>query len=175
MTRRLFVQSIAAASAANLLSCGYHVGGKADLVPKSVQTIAIPAFATVTSRYKLVDELPLYISREFTARTRFHVVKDPSQADAVLNGNIMLVLVYPTISDPTTGRVTSIRIIVRVTVNLVEKNSGHVLFSRPNWQLHEDYASAVDPHQYFDESGPAFDRVCSDIAHDLVSGVVENF
>ena len=147
---------------------------KPTLFPKTVQTIAIPAFATVTSRYKLVDKLPLYISREFTARTRFHVINDASQADAVLNGNIMFVLVYPTISDPTTGRVTSVRIILRVTVNLVEKSTGHVLFSRPNWQLHEDYASAVDPHQYFDESGPAFDRLCGDIARDLVSGVVEN-
>jgi hypothetical protein len=175
MTRRLLVQSVAAATATSLLSCGYHVGGKGDLVPKSVDTIAIPAFSTVTSRYKIVDELPLYISREFMARTRFHMVNDPSQADATLNGSILAVSVYPTISDPTTGRVTSIRIVLRITVNLIEKSTAHVLFSRPNWQLHQDYASAVDPHQYFDESGPAFDRLCRDIAHDLVSGVVENF
>ncbi len=33
-------------------SCGYHVGGKADLMPKSIQTIAIPAFTTFTTRYQ---------------------------------------------------------------------------------------------------------------------------
>ena len=32
-------------------SCGYHVSGKADLLPKSVQTIAIPAFTNITARY----------------------------------------------------------------------------------------------------------------------------
>ena len=123
----------------------------------------------------MVDELPLYISREFTARTRFHIVNDPNKADAVLNGVILAIVVYPTISDPTTGRVTSIRIIFRISVTFIEKSTGKLLYSRPNWQLHQDYASAVDPHQYFDESGPAFDRLCQDIARDLVSGVVENF
>jgi hypothetical protein len=162
-------------AAASLASCGYHVAGKADLIPKTVDTIAVSPFRTITTRYKLVDELPLYISREFMARTRFHVVNDPDKADATLDGVLLGAFAYPTLSDPTTGRVTSIRIVLRISVTFIEKSTGKLLYSRPNWQLHQDYASAVDPHQYFDESGPAFDRLCSDIAHDLVSGVVENF
>src|SRR5438552_767428 len=51
-------------------SCGYHVAGKADLVPKNVKTIAIPAFTNVTTRYKLTDRLPEAITREFISRTR---------------------------------------------------------------------------------------------------------
>ena len=46
------------------VSCGYHVGGKADLVPKSIQTIAIPAFAgSSAARYKLMDALPKQMGR----------------------------------------------------------------------------------------------------------------
>ena len=48
---------------AALTSCGYHVAGKADLVPKTVNTIAIPAFGNITTRYKLTDHLPEAISR----------------------------------------------------------------------------------------------------------------
>ena len=38
-----------------LTGCGYHVGGKSDLLPKSLQTIAVPVFNNLTVRYKLAD------------------------------------------------------------------------------------------------------------------------
>ena len=122
-----------------LASCGYHVAGKADLVPKTVQTIAIPTFGTVTTKYRLVDILPQQISREFVARTRFQIEKDPSVADAVLKGTVNNVIVYPAVSDPTTGKATSIRIVVVLTVVLTERTTGKVLYNRPNWAIHEDY------------------------------------
>ncbi len=173
MSRRLRV--IAALAAATLTSCGYHVGGQADLVPKSVQTISIPAFSTFTTRYKLVDTLPQQIGREFIARTRFRIVNDPSQADAVLHGNLNLVQVFPVISDPTSGKATSIQVTVVVTVSLVERSTGRVLYSRPNMAFRQNYDVAVDPHQFFDESGPALDRLSRDLARDIVSSIVENF
>lgn len=171
-TMRAFGAAVATVS---LLSCGYHVGGKADLVPKTVQTIAIPAFGTLSTRYMLVDILPREIGREFTARTRFRIVYDPNTADAVLNGSITGVGVYPTVSDPTTNKSTSVRISVSLAATLLERTTGRVLYSRSNWSIHEDYATAVDPHQFFDESGPALDRLSHDIARDIVSAVVENF
>jgi PBP1b-binding outer membrane lipoprotein LpoB len=156
-------------------SCGYHVAGKADLVPKSIQTIAIPPFKTVTSRYKLVDMLPQAIGTEFLTRTRFKVVNDPTQADAVLSGTINAAYVNPNVGDPSTGVSISIRVMIVMTVKLTERSTGKVLYSRANWAMHQDYAAAVAPHQLFDESGPAFDRLSRDVARDLVSAVVENF
>src|ERR1035437_1868994 len=41
-----------------LAGCGYHVSGHGDMLPKTVQTIAIPAFGNLTSRYKLARTLP---------------------------------------------------------------------------------------------------------------------
>ena len=174
MIRRFFPFVLPAAGFL-LVSCGYHVGGQADLVPKSIQTISVPRFQTTSTRYKIVDELPEAIGREFIARTRFRIVNDPSQADAVLNGAVNRVAEFPYLSDPTTGKATSIRIFVTLTVNLIEKKTGRVLYSNSNWAFHQDYDFAVDPHQYFDESGPAFDRLCRDVSHELVSAVVENF
>jgi Lipopolysaccharide-assembly len=156
-------------------SCGYHVGGKADLMPKTVHTIAIPAFSTVSTRYKIVDALPQQIGREFIARTRFRLEPDPNIADAVLNGTVNSLGVYPTVSDPTSGKATSVQVGVTLTVTLYERATGRVLYTRSNWPIHEDYATAIDPHQFFDESGPAFDRLSRDVARDVVSAVVENF
>ena len=158
------------------VSCGYHVGGKADLVPKSIQTIAIPAFAgSSAARYKLMDALPQQIGREFIARTRFRVVENPSEADAVLNGSLNAAGVAPTVYDPTSGKATSVQAVVVVSINLLERATGKVLFSRPNIAFRQNYSIAVDPHQFFDESGPAFDRISRDLARDIVSAIVENF
>ena len=157
-------------------SCGYHVGGKADLVPKSIQTIAIPAFSgSSAARYRLIDVLPQQIGREFIARTRFRVVDNPSEADAVLNGRVNSAGVAPVIFDPTSARATGVQATVEVSITLLERATGKVLFSRPNIAFRQNYSIAVDPHQFFDESGPAFDRISRDLARDIVSTVVESF
>jgi hypothetical protein len=168
-------------------SCGYHVGGAADLVPKSIQTISIPAFRSNTTRYRLVDTFPQTIGREFAARTRFRVENDPAVADAVLNGSVLSVNIYPSTTNPTTGIPTSITVRVMLSVNLVERTTGRMIYTRSNWALTGTYAVASDAtnsagavvasgtHQFFDESGPAFDRLTHDMAGQLVSAVVENF
>lgn len=173
MTRRIVLSG--ALAALSLTSCGYHVGAKADLLPKGIQTIAIPSFSTFTTHYKLVDVLPEAIGREFRARTRFRIVQNPSEADAILTGSINSVLVYPVIFDPTSGKATRIMLLVSVSITLREQATGKTLYSRPNYTYKQYYDVAVDPHQYFDESGPAMDRLSADMARDVVSSIVENF
>ena len=58
-----------AAFALALSCCGYHVAGHGDLMPKTIQTVCVPAFKNATSRQKLSDRLPEAISREFISRT----------------------------------------------------------------------------------------------------------
>ena len=174
MTRRAAASVIGAGSLL-LASCGYHVGGKADLLPKAVQTISIPAFWTSSNRYTLSDKLPRDIGREFVARTRFTVVNNPAEADALLNGTINSAFVAPQIYDPSSGKATSVQFIVVLTIKLVERRTGRILFSRAGWALRQNYEVAVDPHQFFNESSPALDRLSRDMARDLVSSIVENF
>lgn len=156
-------------------SCGYRVGGRADLIPKGIQTIYIPAFTTLSTRYKLVDVLPERIGREFLARTRFRIVNNPAEADAVLHGSINNVMTNPTVFDPTSGKATSIQVLVSLTFNLIDQKTGQVLYSRANFVTRQNYEVPVDPHQFFDERDPAFDRLSRNVAHDIVSAIVENF
>ena len=53
-----------------LASCGYHLGGKGDLIPKSVKTIAIPEFANGTVQYQVARLLTRDVVREFHSRTQ---------------------------------------------------------------------------------------------------------
>ncbi|MGH9581802.1 MAG: LPS assembly lipoprotein LptE [Bryobacteraceae bacterium] len=165
----------AIAGAVMLTSCGYHVGGKAVLMPKAIRTIAIPAFQNATTDYKLTDALPEAIGREFLARTHYRVVNDPADADAVLQGSINRVVEAPIIFDPASGSPSSAEVLVFVTMKLVERGTGRVLYSSANTVYHENYAYANDPHQYFDESGPALMRLDRNLARDLVSSILEDF
>src|SRR5579872_53705 len=95
-----------------LFSCGYHVAGRADVLPKNLKTIAIPAFGNATVRYKISELLSGAVARELISRTHYQIVADPNQADAVLTGSVMRFDTYPTTFDPSTGRASAVQAIV---------------------------------------------------------------
>ncbi|HTW64197.1 MAG TPA: LptE family protein [Bryobacteraceae bacterium] len=166
----------AAVASLSLASCGYHIAGKASLVPKDIHTIAIPPFTNATVKYKLTDSLAEALSREFITRTRYKVVNDATQADAVLRGGVINYVAYPITIDQTTGRTSGLQIILVLNVSLTERASGKVIFSRPRYEEHERYElSTTNDTQYFDESGAAIQRLSGDVARDLVTSILDNF
>src|SRR5258708_39130335 len=171
-----FFSKTLAVSGLLLSSCGYHVAGKAGLVPKSIHTIAIPAFTNITTRYKLTDHLPEAISREFIARTRYQIVNDPQAADAVLRGSVINFIAYPTTLDQQTGRASGLAVNVTTGVSLVERATGKVIFTRPSFDVRQVYEISVsNATAYFDESDAALDRLSRDVARDVVTAILENF
>ena len=158
-----------------LAGCGYHVSGKADLIPKRIQTIAIPAFGNATTKYKLSENLTRSIAREFISRTRYRIVADPNQAEAILTGHVVNFFSYPTIFDPVTGRASGVQVVVVIQVTLTDHSNNAVLFTRPNFEFRERYEISVDPRAYFEESDAAFERLSHDVARAVVSAILENF
>ncbi len=156
-------------------ACGYHTSNGIDVLPKTVHTIAVPEFANLTTRYKLTDKLPEAIAREFIARTRYRVVPDAGEADAVLKGYITNYTAFPTVYDTNTGRATNLQITVTMGVSLTERTTGKVLYSRPSFEVKDSYEISIQEQQYFDESEVALDRLSRDAARTIVSAVLENF
>src|SRR5271156_464219 len=156
-------------------ACGYHVAGKADLMPKNIKTIAILPSANATPRYKLAPLLPTNISQEFISRTKYNIVADPNQADAVLKGSLANFVVFQVISDPATGRATGAEIVVTIQVTLTDRATGKVLFSRPSLEFRGRYEISTDPQTYFDESGTAMERVAKDAAKSVVTAILVDF
>lgn len=165
----------ALAAALALAGCGYHVTGKADLLPKTVKTIAIPAWGNVTVRYKLADKLPAALTREFLSRTRYQVVGDPNQADAVLTGTIVRIDSFPTVFDATTGRAAAVQMVVILQTKLTERATGKVLYERPQFEARQRYEISIDPAAYFEESGEALNRLAQEVSRTIVSAVLEGF
>jgi hypothetical protein len=156
-------------------SCGYHVSGKADLIPKRVQTIAVPAWGNTTRRYKLSENITAAVTREFISRTHYQIITDPGQADAILTGAVINYFSYPTIFDPVTGRASGVEVIVVLQMKLTDRSDNKVLLDRPNFEVRERYEISIDPRAYFDESDLALQRVSRDVARSVVSAVLENF
>ncbi|HLI84577.1 MAG TPA: LPS assembly lipoprotein LptE [Bryobacteraceae bacterium] len=158
-----------------LAGCGYHVSGQGELVPKTIKTIAIPGFQNITTRYQLAKLLPEDISREFLTRTRFKVIADASQADAVLNGAIVNFFYFPTTFDTATGRSTGVEVSVTLRLTLTDRATNAVIWSRPAAEFRERYEVAVNPQQYFDESSTAEIRLSRDVARSVVSALQQAF
>ncbi|MBI3681972.1 MAG: LptE family protein [Acidobacteria bacterium] len=158
-----------------LSSCGYHVSGRADLLPKSIKTIAIPAFANNTTRYRLNERLPQAITREFISRTRYQVVHDPNNADAVLHGSVTNIMAFPITFDTATGRATGVQVNVILQINLIERATGKVLYTNPGMEVRERYEISRDQLAYFEESDTALDRLGKQVAGAVVSVILEAF
>jgi hypothetical protein len=158
-----------------LPSCGYRFAATDTVLPKTIHTVAIPAFNNLTTRYKLTDQLPEAISSEFLTRTRYKIVSDPNAADAVLRGFVLNYSFNPTIFDPATGRAAYAELHVTLSVTLTERATGKVLFDQKNFDVRETYQISPNATQYFEESDPALKRAGQQVARSVVSAVLENF
>ncbi|HOK46599.1 MAG TPA: LptE family protein [Bryobacteraceae bacterium] len=161
--------------AAMACGCGYRVAGKADLLPKNIKTIAIPPFGNATTRHRLSERLSAALTREFISRTRYQIVADPEQADAVLTGSVLRYSAYPVLYDQATGRASGVQVYVGLDLTLRERATGAVLFNRSNWEIRERYEISVDPSAYLEESDLAMARLSSYVARTVVAAILENF
>jgi RNase P/RNase MRP subunit p29 len=160
---------------AALSSCGYRVAGKADLLPSSIKTVAIPAFNNATIRYKLTDVLPQAFAREFIAHTRYKVVTDPAKADMILTGAVITYTNNPTIFDPVAQRANVADLHVTMQVSLTERATGRILFQRPTFEVKESFQISPNAGEFFEESEPAIRRASERVAQLVVTAIRENF
>jgi hypothetical protein len=155
--------------------CGYHVGGQADLMPKSIHTIYIEPFHNGAQRTDINRLLMADLAREFLSRTRYKMANDPRDADAVLAGAVTNLATGATTADPTTGRSTGALLILQMNVYLTERATGKSLFRHDGYDFRERYEISENPSTYFDESSTAVQRVTRDAARTIVTGILENF
>ena len=113
--------------------------------------------------------------REFTTRTHYHILNDPSEdADATLRGTVLSTTASPLTYDTATGQAASILVVVSIKVSLTDR-SGKVLYQNPAYLFREQYEVSQDLSSFFEEDSPAFRRLSQDFARTLVSNILEGF
>jgi len=151
-----------------LSSCGYQAGGRGDLLPKTIHTIAVPPFTNATNRYKITDVMAEAITREFITRTRYKVVPNPDAADAVLRGAVINYTSNATVFDPTTAAPppsTFTCICASRSKNARPANFVHATEHGSSRAL----SGSVTPSAFFEESDAAIARASEQTARQVVS------
>ncbi len=156
-------------------SCGYHVAGRANALPQEWKVIAIPALKNRTSNYRIEQRLTQALVREMISRTKYRVVPQANDADAVLEGEVTTLQTAPMLFDKVTGRATLMLVTMTLTVKLVDRSSGQVVYQNANFVFRNEYEISTDVASFFQEEGPALDRMSRDFARRLVSAVLEKF
>jgi len=154
--------------------CGYHVVGRANTLPAGAHTIAIPAFTNRTTAYRIEQILTEAVVREFIARTKYRVVPEADGADLSLQGEVINLGSGAVLFDPTTGRATTVLVTVNLRV-VLQDSAGKILYQNNNFVFRQPYEISVDIPSFFQEEGPALDRMSRDFAAQLVSDIQENF
>jgi Lipopolysaccharide-assembly len=154
--------------------CGYHVVGRANTLPEGARTIAIPAFANQTTQYRIEQILTQAVAHEFISRTKYRVVPYAEGADLVLQGEVTSLASGAVLYDSTTGRATTVLVTVGLRVSMHD-SAGKSLYQNNNFVFREPYEISEDIPSFFQEEGPALDRMSRDFAAQLVSDVLENF
>jgi outer membrane lipopolysaccharide assembly protein LptE/RlpB len=155
--------------------CGYHTAGHGGQLPENVKTIAIPAFKNETTSYRIEQMLTASVVREFTTRTHYRILNDPSEeADATLRATVLSTTASPLTYDTATGRAASVLVVVSAKVSLADRQ-GKVLYQNPAFVFREQYELSQDLATFFEEDSPAFRRLSQDFARTLVSNILEGF
>jgi outer membrane lipopolysaccharide assembly protein LptE/RlpB len=155
--------------------CGYHTAGHAIQIPENVKTIAVPAFANQTRTYHIEQLLTSSVVREFTTRTHYRILNDPSEAaDATLRGTVLAASSTPLTYNASTGQAASVLVVVSMSVSLTDRN-GKVLYQNPSYLFREQYEVSQDLTSFFQEDTPAFQRLSRDFAQTLISNILEGF
>lgn len=155
--------------------CGYHVGGKSNVLPPTLHTVAVPAFKNETGRFKVEQVLTRAVVREMMSRTSYRIQPEPAGADAVLNGTVTQFWTSPVVVEPSVGRTLAVSVNVHARVRLTDTKTGKLLYDNPDFIFTDTYEISGQAATYFEESGPGLERLARTFANHVVSAMLEAF
>ena len=161
--------------AVSLVGCGYRVARRANALPPTVRTIAVTAFENRTSTFRIEQRLTSAVVHELLVSTPYRVVSNPADADVVLRGAVVSIAGGVVVFDQATGRATTILVGMTLQGRLEDRTTGNILYRNDNFVFREPYEISTDVPSFFEESGPAMDRVARDFARRLVAEMLESF
>ena len=162
-----------------LLTCSfkecYKQAGKGDALPSHIKTLAIPAFQNPSLRFKVEQRFTSAMIDEVLRRQRtLQVVAKAEGADAVMLGTIKQFAYRGVLLDDYgRARVFEITVVAGITVKDQTKNK--VIFDNQNYVFKTEYEITGDPNSFFNEEGPAVNRLARDFAKSVLTTILEGF
>jgi hypothetical protein len=156
-------------------ACGYHTGGTAVRLPSDVHTVYVPAFTNVSQTYRIGQIFTEAVIKELRSRTNYRIITaNDGTADAVLSATITNVYIAPLTYDSVTGAISSSIVVINLRASLTARD-GKALWSNPNFLYREQYQESTDATSFFEEAGPAVQRIAGSFSKTLVSDILEAY
>ncbi len=177
MRRRELLTAAAAAFAAG---CGYSLQGRGITTDPSVKRIGVPLFKDRTGKLGLDGRVTASVIAELLKRGRFTVVKETSDVDAVVEGEIIAYNVVPVnfSGDTATGGVTQAsRYAITMVAKVVYRKIGQTepIWSSDSFSQRDEYDMGDSATGYFDREEQAMERLSEAFARSLVAAMLEAF
>ena len=162
-----------------LLTCSfkecYKQAGKGEALPSHIKTIAIPPFQNPSLRYKVEQRFTSAMIDEVLRRQRaLQVVSKAEGADAVVLGTIKQFAYRGVLLDDF-GRARVFEITVVAGITIKDQTKNKVLYDNQNYIFKTEYEITGDPNTFFNEEGPAVERLARDFAKSVLTMVMEGF
>ena len=171
--RRSEVLVVCALLALSSGRCGYQLRGTGNFLPAHINTMSIPVFKNLTTRYELDIKLTGAVIEEMVARSKVSLVSDMAKADAVLEGEIVSYSASP-IAFTGGGRPDRYNIRVTAKIVLTDRVNARTLFVNPAFTYIQEY-EVPEGSDFEAEETAAIGQVAERFARSLVTTILEGF
>jgi hypothetical protein len=179
--RRAILALLCGACVLGASACGYTLAGRGSFLPSYIKTIGVPAFTNRTNIFNFETQLTQKVRSEFIGRGKYQIVPDATGVDAVLVGEIISATVVPTGLNAT-GLQTGATVTVTASVQLKSLRDDSIIWQNSAMSIREQYDTqnntnnpSIDPSAFFAQNTTALDRLSTNFARTIVSGILEAF
>lgn len=162
----------AAVTAVVFSGCGYRLSGTGKQIPPHVKTIAIPDFDNKTTRVEAEQFVTFAVKEEFIRRSDLKLVSDPSDADSVLEGEIVTFNVVPT-SITAEGSANLYQLNIVLSVRFIDLTTNRIIFEGQRISYNDTYD--IDEDDFFSQETEKLLEISEKFAESVVTTILENF
>ena len=173
MRRRFLV----AAAGALASGCGYALQGRGITTDPSIKRIGVPLFKDRSGKLGLDARVTQAVMAELLKRGRFTVVRDATNVDAVVEGEIQSWNVLPVGFSGESGVTQASRYAIALTASVVYRKIGQKepLWSNDAFSQRDEYDMGDTASTYFDREEQSIERLSAAFARSLVAAMLEAF
>ena len=170
-------EALAAAVCALASGCGYALQGRGVTTDPTVKRIGVPLFRDRSGKLGLDARVTQAVMEELLKRGRFTVVRDATNVDAVVEGEIVSWNVLPVNFSTDSGQTQASRYAISLTASVVYRKIGQKepLWSNDAFSHRDEYDMGDNAQSYFDREEQSIERLSAAFARSLVAAMLEAF
>jgi hypothetical protein len=168
---------LAAAAGALASACGYSLQGRGITTDPTIKRIGVPLFKDRSGKPGLDARVTQAVMEELLKRGRFTVVRDSTNVDAVVEGEIQSWNVLPVGFSAEAGITQASRYSISLTAKVVYRKVGQKepIWSNDAFSQRDEYDMGENASTYFDREEQTIERLSAAFARSLVAAMLEAF